>query len=133
MIIRFAAVLEQGDAARAPAEVSINHWRGWLKPRITQGLIRATVLASVARGKMRMSWDETHALVGAVRGLLAVHPVTLETHEVGLRIAERHGFPVYDAMIVVSAMEVGCDILWSEDMRGGVVVVAGLRIVNPFA
>jgi len=30
-------------------------------------------------------------------------------------------------------MEVGCDILWSEDMRGGVVVVAGLRIVNPFA
>jgi predicted nucleic acid-binding protein len=90
-------------------------------------------LANVARRKMRMSWDETHALLGAVRGLLAVHPVTLETHAAGLRIAERYGFSVYDAMIVASAIEVGCDILWSEDMQGGMVLEEGLRIVNPFA
>jgi predicted nucleic acid-binding protein len=73
------------------------------------------------------------ALLGAVHGLLAVHPVTLEAHEAGLRIAERYGFSVYDAMIVASAIEVGCDILWSEDMQGGMVLEEGLRIVNPFA
>lgn len=90
-------------------------------------------LANVARRKMRMSWDDTHMLLGAVRGLLAVHPVTLETHEAGLRIAERYGFAVYDAMIVASALQIGCDVLWSEDMQDGMVLEGRLRIFNPFS
>jgi predicted nucleic acid-binding protein len=90
-------------------------------------------LANVARRKMRMSWDDTNMLLGAVRGFLAVHPVTLETHEAGLRIAERYGFAVYDAMIVASALQIGCDVLWSEDMQDGMVLEGRLRIFNPFS
>jgi predicted nucleic acid-binding protein len=90
-------------------------------------------LANVARRKMRMSWDDTNMLLGAVRGLLAVHPVKLETHEAGLRIAERYGFAVYDAMIVASALQIGCDVLWSEDMQDGMVLEGRLRIFNPFS
>ena len=116
-----------GDAAKADrAEAAI----------AAGGAVSVQVLnelANVARRKMRMSWGETHALLGALRGLLAVHPVTLETHEAGLRIAERYGFSVYDAMIVAAAVQVGCDILWSEDMQDGMVLDEGLRIVNPFS
>jgi hypothetical protein len=38
-----------------------------------------------------------------LRGLLMVHPVALETHEAGLRLAERNGFTIHAAMIVASA------------------------------
>jgi predicted nucleic acid-binding protein len=63
---------------------------------------------------------------------LTVHPLTLETHESGLRLAERHGLSVYDAMIVASAIQAGCDVLWSEDMQDGMAIDETVRIANPF-
>ena len=89
-------------------------------------------LANVARRKMKMSWAETHAFVDTLRGLLTVHPLTIETHETGLRLAERYGLSTYDAMIAASALHAGCDTLWSEDMQHGLALKEGLRIVNPF-
>ena len=89
-------------------------------------------LANVARRKMRMSWTETHAFLSTLRGLLTVRPVTLETHEAGLALAERYGFSIYDAMIAASALHAGRDTLWSEDMQHGMVLDEGLSIANPF-
>jgi predicted nucleic acid-binding protein len=88
-------------------------------------------LANVARRKMRMSWTETHALLSSLRGLLTIHPITLETHEIGLELAERYGLSTFDAMIAASALQAGCDTLWSEDMQHGM-KLEGLRIVSPF-
>ena len=89
-------------------------------------------LANVARRKMALSWTDTHALLSTLRGLLSVYPLTTETHDTGLALAERYGFATYDAMIVAAALHAGCDTLWSEDMRDGMVLAEGLRIRNPF-
>lgn len=99
------------------------------------GAISVQVLnevANVARRKMQMSWDDTHAFLDTLRSLLTVHPLTVEVHETGLRLAERYGFSIYDAMIAASALHAGCDTLWSEDMQHGLALDEGLRIVNPF-
>lgn len=118
--------IASGDAAKADrAEQAI----------AAGGAISIQVLnefTNVARRKMRLSWAETHALLKLVRGLLTVHPVTLETHEAGLGLAERYGLSIYDAMIAASALHADCDTLWSEDMQHGMVLDEGLRIVNPF-
>jgi predicted nucleic acid-binding protein len=89
-------------------------------------------IANVARRKMRMSWKETHAFLAMVRSLLSVVPVTIETHETGIALAERYGFSTYDAMIAASAMLSGCDTLWSEDLQHDMAVDDRLRVVNPF-
>jgi predicted nucleic acid-binding protein len=89
-------------------------------------------LTNVARRKMQMSWDETHAFLDLLRGLLTVHPITVEIHETGLRLAERYGLSIYDAMIAASALHAGCDTLWSMDMQHGMKLDDGLRIANPF-
>jgi predicted nucleic acid-binding protein len=89
-------------------------------------------LTNVARRKMRMSWADTHTLLSTLRGLLTVHPLTIETHETGLALAERYGFSTFDAMIAASALHAGCDTLWSEDMQHGMALDEGLRIANPF-
>jgi predicted nucleic acid-binding protein len=89
-------------------------------------------LTNVARRKMQMSWDETHAFLNMLRGLLTVHPVTVEIHETGLGLAERYGLSTYDAMIAASAIHGGCDTLWSEDMEHGLTLDQSLRIINPF-
>ena len=89
-------------------------------------------LASVARRKMRMSWTDTRMFLSMLRGLLTVHPVTIETHETGLALAQRYGLSTYDAMIVAAALHADCDTLWSEDMQHEMALDEGLRIVNPF-
>lgn len=38
----------------------------------------------------------------------------------------------WDAMIVHAAAELGCDVLWTEDLNDGQ-LIAGVRIRNPFA
>ena len=81
---------------------------------------------------MPMSWDDTHAFLNMLRGLLAVHPLTVETHETGLRLAERYGLSTCDVMIAASALQAGCDTLWSEDIQHRMVLNEGLRLVNPF-
>src|ERR1700730_72930 len=89
-------------------------------------------LTNVARRKMGLSWTDTHRFLSMLRGLLAVHPVTIETHETGLLLAERYSLSTYDAMIAASALHADCDMLWSEDMQDGMVVENKLRITNPF-
>jgi len=99
------------------------------------GAISVQVLnevTNVARRKMRLSWPDTHAFLSLLRGLLSVHPMTLETHETGLMLAERHDLSTWDAMIAAAALHADCDTLWSEDMQDGLSLDGRLRIVNPF-
>jgi predicted nucleic acid-binding protein len=118
--------LASGDAAKADLAEAVIAKGGAISVQVLNEV------ANVARRKMRMSWADTHALLTLLRGLMTVHPLTLETHETGLALAERYGFSIYDAMIVASALHAGCDTLWSEDMRHGMTLEEGLRIVNPF-
>jgi predicted nucleic acid-binding protein len=99
------------------------------------GVISVQVLneiASVSRRKFGYGWERIALVLHVVRRALDVKPVLLTTHEHGLQLAERHGFAVYDAMIVASALGAGCDTLWSEDMQDGMVVERRLTIRNPF-
>ena len=84
------------------------------------GTISVQVLnevANVARRKMRLSWTETATFLATVRALVTVEAMTVETHELGVSIANRYEFSIYDAMIVASAVLSGCETLWSEDMQ----------------
>jgi predicted nucleic acid-binding protein len=89
-------------------------------------------LTNVGRHKMGMSWHDTHAFLSLMRDLLTVHPLTVNTHEIGFGLAERYNLSIYDAMIAASALHAECDTLWSEDMQHGLAIEGRLRIVNPF-
>jgi predicted nucleic acid-binding protein len=119
--------LVSGDAKKAAAAEKLVAAEG--------NLISVQVLnecANVAQRRMRLSWPETHAFLGTLRALLVVVPLTAETHETGLRLAERYQMPVYDAMIAAAALLNNCATLWSEDMHHGLTIDSRLRVQNPF-
>jgi predicted nucleic acid-binding protein len=89
-------------------------------------------MAAVARRKLGMSWGEIREVVTQLRTVCPVTPLTVETHERGLQVAERFGLSVYDGMIVASALLSGCAILYTEDMQDGQVIDEQLAIRNPF-
>lgn len=118
--------LASGDAAKADRAEAVVAAGGAISMQVLNEV------ANVARRKMRMPWADIRTLLGLLRGLLTVQPLTLETHDTGLALAERYGLSTYDAMIAASALHAGCDTLWSEDMQDGMTFEGALRIVNPF-
>lgn len=89
-------------------------------------------IANVARRKMKLGWEEAHDFLGMVRALTIVEPVSIETHDEGLRLAARYNLSVYDSMIIGAAMLARCETLWSEDMQDGLRIDDRLSIRNPF-
>lgn len=81
-VLVYLASADAGKADRAEAAITAG------------GVISVQVLnefTNVARRKMQMSWSDIHAFLTLLRGLLTVHPLTLEIHETGFALAERYG------------------------------------------
>jgi predicted nucleic acid-binding protein len=89
--------------------------------------------ANVGRRKLHKSWEEIHDALAAIRVLCpTILPIDIDTHTAALRLAERHDFAIFDALVVATALQAGSDTLWSEDMQHGMTVDGRLRIRNPF-
>jgi predicted nucleic acid-binding protein len=89
-------------------------------------------LANVLRKKWRRDWPDVEAVLDDVRDAVDdVLPLSVETHSIALEIARDHGLSFYDALIVASALQAGCETLFSEHMQNGRVFSA-LTIRNPF-
>ena len=99
------------------------------------GVISVQVLneiANVCRRKFRMSWEETVELLLKLRRALEVEPMVIDTHDRGLRLAQRYELALYDSMLIGAAVRARCDTFWSEDMHDGLVIEGQLTIRNPF-
>ena len=100
------------------------------------GTISVQVLnefAAVAARKLGLSYVEIREVLEPVRAVCAVEPLTLKTHDLGLHLAERYGFSVYDALIVAAALLAGCRTLYTEDLQDGQSIEGRLTVRNPFA
>ncbi len=101
----------------------------------TGGTVSVQVLnefVAVASRKLHMSWVEIRDVLIQVRAVCAVESMTVDTHERALRLAERHGFSIDDALIVSAALIANCKTLHSGGMHDGQVVERRLTIRNPF-
>lgn len=88
--------------------------------------------AAVATRKLGFTWTEIREVLGTVRAICEVEPLTAETHDKGIAIAERYGLHIYDALIAAAALLAGCERLCSEDFQAGQRIEKRLRVVNPF-
>ena len=99
------------------------------------GIISVQVLnefASVASRKLGMTYAEIREYLVTIRVICDVRPLTVETHLLGLDMAERYGFSFYASLIVSSALLSDCTTLYSEDMQHGQKIENRIVIVNPF-
>jgi predicted nucleic acid-binding protein len=107
--------------------------RGLLAQRGTISVQVLNEFAHVANRKLRRSWAEIARALSAIRVLCPPPlPITAATHVAALTIAERTGHAIYDALIIASALEAGCGILFSEDLQDGQLIDARLTVRNPF-
>ena len=119
--------LLSGDAAKADRAEAVLAQGG------TIGVQVLDEFAAVASRKVGLSYPEIREVLEPVRAVCAVEPITPEMHDLGLQIAERYGFFLYDALIVAAALRAGCRTLYSEDLQDGQSIDGRLVVRNPFA
>ena len=88
--------------------------------------------SSVASRKLRMQIAEIREVLSVIRAVCRVLPITEQTHDAGMQIAEQYGLSIFDAMLVASATLAGCKVFLSEDLQHGQKFTGGLGVRNPF-
>ena len=76
------------------------------------------------------SEDARRALEDVLLPLWQVNP-TASLYQTAISLRSRYGFSFYDSLIVVAALEAGCNRLYSEDLQHGQ-RIEQLTIWNPF-
>ncbi len=55
-----------------------------------------------------------------------------QTIRFAIKIQNRYNFQYYDSLIIATALENNCNILYSEDMQHNQIIFEKLTIINPF-
>ncbi len=79
-----------------------------------------------------MPLSEIGKLLAMLKVTCRVEIVTPATMLRALDISGRYGLSWFDSLIVASALEAGCDSLYTEDLQHGQVLEAKLTVTNPF-
>ena len=100
---------------------------GFISPQVVQECLN--VLTSKARELM--TFADAHLFLNHIL-LPLVKPMDIASlYAQALTAKEKYKFSFYDALIVASALQMGCNTLFSEDMQHGQ-RIDGMKIVNPF-
>ena len=99
------------------------------------GVISVQVLnecLSNLRRKSKLSLYDCNRFLYAIRNLVEVVPITIETHDLGRAIAEKYQLSIFDSMIIASALASGCEKVLSEDMQHAMVIEDFTTVENTF-
>lgn len=101
----------------------------------TGGVVSLQVLnetANTLHRKFGVGWARIGEIIEEIQ-ILCPRPraMDVDTHRRAIRVCQRYNFSFYDGLIIASALEAGCRVLYTEDLHHGQ-VIDGLHIENPF-
>ena len=98
---------------------------------ISYQVVQEFINLALRRFEPRMGVDDVRQYAAVVlRPMLAVGS-SMALYQRALEIVERYRFSWYDSLIVASALESRCEVLYSEDLQHKQ-RIESLEIVNPF-
>jgi len=102
---------------------------------INGAVISTQVLAEITNvlvKKFTFSKKDAVETIRFIKNKVDVQPVTSEVIEIASGIFIRYGFSFFDSMIIASALNAGCSILYTEDLHAKQVFDKKLTVINPF-
>jgi predicted nucleic acid-binding protein len=88
---------------------------------------------SVSLRKRKIAWTEIEESLDIITQLASsMRAVGYDVHDLGRIVAQRYRLGFYDSLIVAASLLDNCDVLYSEDMKHGLVIDDCLTVINPF-
>lgn len=89
-------------------------------------------VSNVLRRKQKLAYADILLVIRELKDNFQITTVGLTTIEQAIFLGERYGYSYFDSLMLASALEQGCNVIYSEDMQHDQVVENLLRIINPF-
>jgi len=87
---------------------------------------------NVVKRKLKLPKNEIMDVCLQNIEMCRLQPVSFTTLKYAKILLDRYDFQLFDSIIVASALEADCHILYSEDMQHGLLVEKRMEIINPF-
>lgn len=81
--------------------------------------------------KFSLDYRQIGAVVDELSQQSQIVIVSVDTIHKALEVAQRYQYSYFDSLIIASALEVGCDRLYSEDLQDGQKIDNILTLINP--
>ncbi|MDY0122950.1 PIN domain-containing protein [Sulfurimonas sp.] len=88
-------------------------------------------ICNVFLKKFKLSSNEIENVILELDSVLDIVNFDISTQIKALKLKEKYQFQYFDALIVATALENKCKILYSEDMQHELIVENRLQIINP--
>jgi len=82
--------------------------------------------------KFKLNANEVRAVILELNDNFPIVNFNLKTQLKGVELKGKYKLQFYDSMILATALENGCNIVFSEDMQHNQVIENLLTIINPF-
>lgn len=86
----------------------------------------------VFRHKRKIDIEQIRKAIKELAELFTIASITPNTIENALSIADKYHYSYFDSLIIASAIEYQCNILYTEDLHANQLIEKTLKIVNPF-
>ena len=87
--------------------------------------------ANIARKKADLHWAEIRLHIDTFRTRASVAQVTQDDQDMALAIADRYHYSWWDSQMIATAVRVGAEVLYTEDLKHGQ-RIGDLLIHDPF-
>ncbi len=108
------------------ARECIRSGESWISTQVLNETI------NTLKRKFSLNFNQISSVIDELSQQSQLTIVSLNTIRKALEIAQRYQFSYFDSLIIASALEVGCDRLYSEDLQDGQTIDNTLILVNPF-
>jgi predicted nucleic acid-binding protein len=109
---RAKGLVEDGRRFLISTQVLSEYYAAMLKNGASDALIQQNIEAMVLRCDLRL--------------------VDLSVIRLAHRIKPQYRFSYWDSLVIASALDASCELIYTEDLQHGQLVEGTLRIVNPF-
>lgn len=89
-------------------------------------------LSNILLKKFKLGSDQVENVLLEIDNVLPIADFDLTTQIKALKLKNRYQFQYYDALIVATALENNCTVVYSEDMQHEMLIDGSLKIINPF-
>lgn len=100
------------------------------KSKISTQVLAENINVCVKKLKQSKTFAVSHAK--SLQLSCEVLPITDQVITKAYLVFERYGYSIFDSLILATAMEAECGLLYSEDMQHGQIIQGKTTIINPF-
>jgi len=86
----------------------------------------------VLRRKFKWEYYEIEETFDFILKIVTVVDINLSIIRRAWQLGQKYHYSYFDSLVLSSALESKCEILYSEDMQHGQLIENQLKIINPF-